>query len=98
MVLTQLVCPASLKFNWEKFPSHYGSHSTGINKYNRDNFDSFHPTMVLTQHGSGACSDHGSHGFHPTMVLTQPSPAALELFQQVSIPLWFSLNKLKVVL
>ena len=49
MVLTQLVCPASLKFNWEKFPSHYGSHSTAEFGEMVLQDRSFHPTMVLTQ-------------------------------------------------
>jgi len=56
MVLTQLRGKACTKYNWVRFPYHYGSHATVLPfKAELVAHLSFHTTMVLTQHAQTKC-------------------------------------------
>gem|GEM_PF-2091298 len=71
--------------------------SLNVNQPNRKRFGyvRFHPTMVLAQRDVNG-NVLKSESFHPTMVLAQLMKGLRPLRSlNVSIPLWFSLNKIR---
>jgi len=71
MVLAQQVLENMLKNIPHKFPSHYGSRSTGGRDVSLDSLGRFHPTMVLAQRILERWVREMRNSFHPTMVLAQ---------------------------
>ena len=82
------------------FPYHYGSHATwNMRRTTLRCLSSFHTTMVLTQQKGRRRESSKITCFHTTMVLTQLNAGWIRYCNSkwVSIPLWFSRNRVRVV-